>query len=536
MDSINTIKTVLAADDSPVALALLSRNLQSEGYRVVTATDGIEAAQQAYREAPDLIVLDITMPRMNGYQVCRLLKRDPAVSHIPVIILTGADSRGTEFWSLRTGADAFLFKSADQADLLTTVNKLLAQSSSRFDQAEGYLAAPGREATSPPSPEEILTSMCSLMDEEIYASTIERIEVKTILQNLQDGVMTLNLRREVTTANQALCAMVGKDEVDMLCWPGAAALGEPAGADMLAAFDAALSCGNATEQDTVIRSVSGQITPVAISAVPLRDYLGATIGGVCLFQDITRRKEREAFMEQTQILDRVKNDLTHMIVHDLRTPLTSLLAGLQTLELSDASIETKNEILNVSIIGGQTLLGMINDLLDVSKMEDGSMVLDHTEVALSELVKQAIQQVTWLVEEKQLKLTVQVGTEIGLVHADADKLLRVLVNLIGNAIKFSPPAGDITISASLASDSQQIVVSVKDTGEGIPHEALCSIFEKFGQVPTRKAGNTTSTGLGLTFCKLVIEAHGGRIWIESEPGHGSTFFFSLPTTACDASC
>ena len=107
MENSDTGKTILAADDSAVARALLSRLLKGAGYRVVTAADGIEAAQQAYRVMPDLIILDITMPRMNGYQVCRLLKRDPAVAHIPVIILTGADSRGTEFWSLRTGADAF---------------------------------------------------------------------------------------------------------------------------------------------------------------------------------------------------------------------------------------------------------------------------------------------------------------------------------------------------------------------------------------------------------------------------------------------
>jgi len=103
---IDTIKTILAADDSSVALALLSRHLQSAGYRVVTAVDGIEAAQQAYRQMPDLIILDITMPRMNGYQVCRLLKRDAAVAHIPVIILTGAESQRMEYCGLRKGADA----------------------------------------------------------------------------------------------------------------------------------------------------------------------------------------------------------------------------------------------------------------------------------------------------------------------------------------------------------------------------------------------------------------------------------------------
>jgi len=291
MNTSNSIKKILAADDSPVALALLSRDLQSQGYRVVTAVDGIDAVQQAYRESPDLIILDITMPRMNGYQVCRLLKRDPAISYIPVIILTGADTRGTEFWSLRTGAEAFLLKSADSTELIATVQELVARASSRFDKEDGFMASPGTASVGPPSSEEILTSMCAIMDDELYASTIERIEAKTILENLQDGVMTLNLQREVKSVNHALCAMLGKDENDMICKPGVEALGEPADADMVEAFEAALSDGRAVEIDSEVRSLAGHRTSVAVSVVPLRDYLGVIVGGVCLFQDMTRRSE-----------------------------------------------------------------------------------------------------------------------------------------------------------------------------------------------------------------------------------------------------
>ena len=117
--------------------------------------------------------------------------------------------------------------------------------------------------------------------------------------------------------------------------------------------------------------------------MPLRDFLGATFGGVCLFQDITRRKEIEVLYEQMRALDGVKNDLTHMIVHDLRTPLTSLLTGLQTLEGSESLIDIEREILAISVSGGNTLLGMINDLLDISKMEDGSMTVEKSSVDLS---------------------------------------------------------------------------------------------------------------------------------------------------------
>jgi len=538
MENSNTPKTILVADDSAIALLLLSRRLSGAGYRVVTASDGIEAAQRAYSDAPDLIVLDITMPRMNGYQVCRLLKRDLLVAHIPVIILSAADERGTEFWSLRTGADAFMTKGADPTDLLPTVERLLARSASHL--SERAASVPPSERKPAPGPEEILSNVCALMDEELYATTIQRIELKTIQQNLRDGVLTLDLSHQVTAANQALCHMLGVEEQELLGKDCTLALGELAGACTQEALEGAITGNGGEGQDSEIRSRSGETTPVAISALPLRDYLGVTVGGVCLFQDITRRKEVEMLYEQMRALDKVKNDLTHMIVHDLRTPLTSLLTGLLTLQGSRSLDEMENELLAISVSGGHTLLGMINDLLDISKMEDGSLSLEKSPIALSEITEEAFQQVASLVEEKALTLEAQIAPEISagtpdasLLCADADKVRRVLVNLLGNAIKFTPRSGFITVSACIDSDRNAVVVRVRDTGEGIPKEAFARIFDKFGQVETRTAGRTMSTGLGLTFCKLVVEAHGGQIWVESEPGDGSTFSFTLPiTTDC----
>lgn len=531
METMTTGKTVLIADDSAVALTLLSRRLTAAGLQVLAASDGIEAAQRAYSDHPDLIILDITMPRMNGYQVCRLLKRDPAVAHIPVIILSAADSRGTEFWSLWTGADAFMNKGANPIELMPTIERLLAQAA----EVSGVPAAAERGPA--PGPEEILSKVCALMDEELYASTVERLELKTILQNLQDGVLTLNLRREVTGVNQALCRMLGKEEAELLGKPGDTVLEEPAANCMRAAFEEALQGSGGSGRDTEIRNVSGQKTPVAVTGVPLHDFLGTTVGGLCMFQDITRRKEIEALYEQMRALDKVKNDLTHMIVHDLRTPLTSLLTGLLTLDASESLDEMERELLTLSISGGNTLLGMINDLLDISKMEDGSMQLEKKEMQLSDTITESLRQVTLLADEKQLTLHTEIAQEIteaprdtALLCADTDKIRRVLVNLLGNAIKFTPRTGKITVAACLDASCREILVQVRDTGEGIPKEAFARIFEKFGQVETRKAGRSMSTGLGLTFCKLVVESHGGRIWVESEPGAGSTFFFTLPTS------
>ena len=520
MNNNDTTKTILIADDSALALALLSRLLKGAGYQVVTAADGIEAVQRAYGDAPDLIILDITMPRMNGYQACRLLKHDPAVAAIPVIILTGADSRGTEFWSLHTGADAFLVKSAEPAELLATVERLFIESPAR----------PGTQTAAPPRPEEILSNLCSLVDEELYATTVERIELKTILQNLQDGVLILNLDREITTVNQALCRMLGVEAAELLGRRCEAALGEPVGTCTLHVFKAALSGSENVAQDSEIHHATGRTTPVAVSAIPLHDFLGTMVGGVCLFQDITRRKESEALNEKMLTLDKVKNDLTHMIVHDLRTPLTSLLSGLQTLEAlsqPEEQDDMERELLDISIRGGETLLGMINDLLDISKMEEGLMKLERRELEAS-MVKVAVQQVTTLAAQQKVTLVQDVAPNLPTFWADEDKLRRTLVNLLGNAIKFTPPHGTITLGIRANDNNDTLIFSVADTGEGIPAADIDRIFEKFGQVENRKAGRKMSTGLGLTFCKMAVEAHGGRIWVESQVGEGSVFYFTVP--------
>jgi PAS domain S-box-containing protein len=426
-------------------------------------------------------------------------------------------------------------KGADPAELLPTVERLIAQAAAR---PVGSIDAPtGSERTAEPGPEEILSKVCALMDEELYATTIERIELKTILQNLRDGVLTLNFSGEVTAANQALCRMLGVEEREILGKPCSAALGEIVGGCTLEAFQGAISGGAGEAVDSEIRSRAGEVTPVAVSAAPLRDFLGATVGGVCLFQDITRRKEVETLVEQMRALDKIKNDLTHMIVHDLRTPLTSLLTGLLTLQGSETLDEGERELLTISVSGGNTLLGMINDLLDISKMEDGSLSLEKSPVAFTEIVDESFRQVASLAEDKGLTLKAEITpemmqtpfSEVSLC-ADADKVRRVLINLLGNAIKFTPRSGVITLSACVEPDRKSIVVRVRDTGEGIPKEAFARIFEKFGQVETRKNGRSMSTGLGLTFCKLVVEAHGGRIWVESELGEGSIFSFTLPAT------
>jgi PAS domain S-box-containing protein len=509
---------VLIADDSPVVAKVLSSILRRAGYDVVTAADGIEAAQSVYSELPDVILLDIFMPRMNGYQVCRLIKQDPMVSHIPVLINTASEGRSAEFWSLHTGADGFMLKGLSPEELLGTIARVT------HGKSAGALQAAAREA---PGPEEILSKVCALVDQELYATTVKGMELETMLANLTEGILTVDTAGHINRANRFLCALLGVDEAELKGRECGEALGEILCDTMRQLIEQALLSDHAVVRESEVTSRSGKSTPVEISAVRVNDYLGEVVGAICVFQDITRRREVEK-------LNRLKNDLTSMIVHDLRTPLTSLLSGIETMELLGDLSEDQAELMNISIEGGQILLGMINDLLDIAKMEDGSMKIKRESVDIEDLIQRALRQVNSLAQAKGLELISEGGTGIPPLQADGEKLLRTLVNLLSNAIKFTPASGSITLSTRFVPRPDRrdsVVFACQDTGEGIPEEAFERIFEKFGQVESRKSGRMKSTGLGLTFCKMAVDAHSGRIWVQSVLGQGSTFFFAIPTKA-----
>ncbi|MGI9108062.1 MAG: PAS domain-containing sensor histidine kinase [Pyrinomonadaceae bacterium] len=260
---------------------------------------------------------------------------------------------------------------------------------------------------------------------------------------------------------------------------------------------------------------------------------------VLALEDVTERRrvrdlelrftsELQESYRRLQELEKLRDDLTHMIIHDLRTPLSSVMMGIQALEEAGDLNELQRQIMDITLRGGETLLGMISDLLSVEKMESGSMQLDFAVLSAAELVAFAVSQVASLAESKHLMLVQQIAADLPPLRGDENKLRRTLVNLLGNAIKFTPSGGAVTVEAHHSKDGQSVVFSVSDTGEGIPPEAFGRIFEKFGQVASRQGGRIMSTGLGLTFCKLAVEAHDGHIGVESAPGQGSTFRFTIP--------
>jgi signal transduction histidine kinase len=303
------------------------------------------------------------------------------------------------------------------------------------------------------------------------------------------------------------------------CSTGLAVIIAGSGGERLGVVELYARAGDAPFTANDVRLLSGLVNVAAVAIQNAR-----------LYERLRRQNTR------LQELERLRDDLTHMVVHDLRTPLTGVLTALQTLEAGVVGpLAAEAAAINqIALDNGTELLGMVNDLLDISKLESGQMRLEREPVTAAVLVARAKRQVERLCHEKRQTLEVTLSPDLPPVDADVDKATRVLVNLLGNAVKFTPSGGRIDVAVSEDALARQVVFAVRDTGKGIPRELHSRIFEKFAQVEETSGRDSASgkrvfsTGLGLTYCKMAAEAHGGRIWVESELGAGSAFTFTLP--------
>lgn len=224
---------------------------------------------------------------------------------------------------------------------------------------------------------------------------------------------------------------------------------------------------------------------------------------------------------------RHKQELIAMVSHDLRTPLTSVQASLTLLSegaLGELSARVNKEV-RVAENNTSRLINLINDLLDIERMEAGKLDMYMVEARLDDIFEQAVDTVGKFAEQHGIAI-LAADTNLK-VYADADRIVQVLVNLISNAVKFSPKDTSITLDAMLSS-GDVIEVTVKDQGRGIPADQQESIFQRFQQVSVADAKQRKGTGLGLAICKAIVDGHGGTIGVRSIEGQGSTFFFTLP--------
>ena len=251
------------------------------------------------------------------------------------------------------------------------------------------------------------------------------------------------------------------------------------------------------------------ITPVVTEAEEV-------IGAILLLQDVTKLKE----------LDNLKSEFVATASHELRTPLTGMAMSLNLLveTTEDKLSESESELLETAVEDVERLRGLVNDLLDLSKIESGKIELNFVEVEVNFLLDKAVSALNIQAEQKEISLVKQSPSKDIRVKADANKIIWVLTNLIANALRYSDPGEEITIGAT--SRNSWVEIFVSDEGAGIPTEYQSKIFDKFVQVETEK--DVGGSGLGLAICKEMVQAHGGRIWVDSTVGEGSTFTFTVP--------
>ncbi|GAB4213323.1 MAG: hypothetical protein OHK0022_50290 [Roseiflexaceae bacterium] len=341
-----------------------------------------------------------------------------------------------------------------------------------------------------------------------------RDKLETVLESSQDGILVTDITGRALLINGALRRLLhlpqdnleGRDARELLDLV-APMLADPSEAGVLARV-----AGAPEPNPTPLRLTDGRT--IEWSRVPLNGY-GVLEGYVFSVRDITARVD----------LERLREDLVHMLVHDLRTPLTSMRLGMDLIGMVAGNNPEVRELLGTTRHSANQLLEQVNTILDVSKLEAGRLELDREPFELDLLIPETIQRLTPLAVQNQQQLDYDIPQELLPVLADGPLLRRVIENLVGNALKFTPHGGSVTVGVD-ASDGGMLELWVRDSGPGIPADQRARIFEKYGQV--RGVNQRAGTGLGLTFCKLVAEAHGGQIGVREAPGGGSIFWFTLP--------
>ncbi len=252
---------------------------------------------------------------------------------------------------------------------------------------------------------------------------------------------------------------------------------------------------------------------------------GLPLGRLLVLRDVT----------EDRLVQKMREDLTHTMVHDLRNPLTNIRMALELLtqvnnRLGAPAPDTQQrEVVSIALNSTDRMLSLVNAILDVNRLETGQMPLVREPLSLSAAVTDVIRLQLPLVMEKNLRLENRVPQALPTPFVDGGLVRRVLQNLLGNAIKFTPDGGNIRVSAAVEPDGARVQVTVSDSGPGLPPEVRGNLFQKFVTGHHRERGS----GLGLAYCRLAVEAHGGRIWASDEPGRGAVFHFTLPLNGQD---
>ncbi len=490
---------LLNINDNEANRYAVTRMLRAAGFQVLEGGTGAEALRLSSERRPDLVILDVKLPDLNGIEVCRRIKADPRTSGIAVLHLSANYIRTeNKVEGLESGADGYLTQPVAPSELLATVRSLL-----RMRQAE-------------------------------EAARAAALEWKTTFDSLGDGVCLLDRGARVMRANPSFLSLLGAAGEQVLGRSFTELMHEASGS--VEALPP--SCTGVLEcRDEAVVRLGERWFRVAANPVERAD--GEVTGAVRILSDITSHRElQEALRQRAADLaeaDRRKDEFLAMLAHELRNPLAAIVNALHLAEAT-RSEDSESKAMGVMVRQSQHMARMVDDLLDVSRFNRGHIELRRAQVDLRQVVQHSVDARRAAIEDKGLHLEVSLPGPGGLwLNGDATRLEQVVSNLLDNARKYTESGGHVFVGVRVEAQGTgpgQAVLRVRDTGIGMSPKLKARVFELFVQGEQQLDRSQGGLGIGLTLVRRLVELHGGSVTVHSEgEGKGSELEVRLPLEA-----
>ncbi|MEH1913269.1 hybrid sensor histidine kinase/response regulator [Nostoc sp.] len=504
---------ILHVDDNEANRYVVTRILQNAGFSVVEAATGTTGLEAVANFQPDLVILDVQLPDISGFEVCRQIKANPETAFIPVLHLSASFVQSQDkAEGLDSGADAYLVQPVEPIELLATLRSLL-----RIRRAEEAALSSAREW-------------------------------QTTFDSMNDGVSLVDREGIIMRCNRAMMQLFCKPSHEILGYAHHELMGAKLGIGDGTCFRRA----KATHQRQILEFQS-QERWFAKTIDPVIDGHGTLTGAVFILSDITERKQAEALLqeqndrlnqlmislqqktEQAQQANRIKDEFLAVLSHELRSPLNPILGWARILQKSHQDAAKTQYALETIERNAKLQAQLIEDLLDVSRILQGKLSLNTVPVGLNFTIKAALETVRLAAEAKSIQIQTIFEPNVGPVLGDSGRLQQVVWNLLSNAIKFTSLGGRVEVRLETIKDevdthsAEYTQITVSDTGRGISGDFLPYVFDYFRQADgttTRKFGGL---GLGLAIVRHLVELHGGTIQAASPgEGQGAVFTVKLP--------
>jgi len=484
---------ILVVDDERIIREGAARILSKEGWDVTTSENGKQGLDLIENDGFHILFLDLMMPGISGMEVLKKVRETHP--DLLVIVITGYATVENAVEAMKNGAYDFVPKPFTPDQLRIVTRRALEKITLKLETERLRL--------------ERVKSLQDIANEKSKTLTIINYMADGVLVTDQDGYIVLN--------NPAVTRMLGLEDEPPI---GKHLFDWTKSEELTQMVEKVLSMDE-TDCESVSQELAWGIPPKSFfmaHAAPVRNEQKEILGSVTIFNDVTWFKE----------LDQAKSDFVDMVSHELRSPLGSIRQQVSLIvdgvieEIGEKQMQVLQRI--QSRLDG--LIGMINNLLDLSRIEAGRIVQQKIKLALSEIIEEAIAVMAPEAEEKSLTFETNIDTNLSPIHADRQSMETVFTNLVSNAVKYNREGGKILISAQNRGD--YVEIKVTDTGVGISKADLPRVFDKFFRIRTEYTRKVIGSGLGLPLVKAMIEAHLGTISVESDPEKGTTFKVLLP--------